>query len=92
MKLSKCPKCNSENIKTSALCVPDEGYVGYCTCQDCYFSVKSNNEFHRIPEMWSSRYEAIKVAKLLWNDIAEHWGNINSEQAGYIGSRGINDN
>ena len=60
-----CPKCNSENIKTSALCVPDEGYVGYCTCQDCYFSVKSNNEFHRIPEMWSSRYEAIKVAKLL---------------------------
>ena len=88
MKLRKCPKCNSNNIKQSALAVPDEGYVGYCTCQDCWFSVKSNSESHRVPEMWSSRYEAIKVAKLLWNDIADNWKDLTIEQSGYIGSRG----
>lgn len=90
MKIHNCPKCNSKNIKTAAVSVPDDGYVGYCTCQDCYFSVKSNSERHRIPEMWSSRYEAIKVAKLLWNDIAENWNNLSLEQAGYIGSGGNN--
>lgn len=88
MKLNKCPKCGSVNIKTSAISIPDEGYVGYCTCQDCFYSVKSNSDRDRVPEMWSSRYEAIKVAKLLWNDIIENWNNLSIEQSGYIGSRG----
>lgn len=88
MKIHKCPKCNSENISTAAISVPDEGYVGYCTCQDCHFSVKSNSERDRIPEMWESRYKAIKVAKLLWNNIVENWNNLSIEQSGYISDRG----
>lgn len=84
MKLHKCPKCGSTNIKQGAVCVPDEGWVGYCTCQDCYFGTRSNNEHHRIPEMWESRYKAIKVAKLMWNDVCENWNNLTLEQGGYI--------
>lgn len=83
MKLSKCPKCGSTNIGTSAI-YTDDGYVGYCTCQDCYFGTKSNSERDRIPEMWESRYKAIKVAKLMWNDVCENWNNLTLEQGGYI--------
>ena len=89
MKIHKCPKCNSDDIGTSAIFVSDEGYVGYCTCNNCKYSVKSNSDRDRVPEMWESRYKAIKVAKLLWNDIVENWENLSSEQAGYIGSNGI---
>lgn len=88
MKLHKCPQCNSNNIGASAVLVPDAGFVGYCTCQDCMLSIKSNSDLDRIPEMWESRYKAIKVAKLLWNDIAEHWNNLSFEQSGYIGCKG----
>ena len=83
MKLNKCPKCESANIKTSAVHTED-GYVGYCTCQNCYLSVKSNSDLDVIPELWESRYKAIKVAKLLWNDISENWDNKTTEQASYI--------
>ena len=83
MKLAKCPKCGSMNIKTAAIYTED-GYVGYCTCQDCYLSVKSNSDLDVTPELWESRYKAIKVAKLMWNDISEHWNNLSLEQGSYI--------
>ena len=84
MKLNKCPKCGSINIGTAAICVPDGGYVGYCTCQDCMLCIKSNSDLDVIPELWESRYKAIKVAKLLWNDISENWNNLSLEQGSYI--------
>ena len=83
MKLNRCPKCGSTNIGTAAIYTED-GYVGYCTCQDCMLSIKSNSDLDRIPEMWESRYKAIKVAKLLWNDITEHWNDLSLEQGSYI--------
>ena len=88
MKIKSCPKCSSNNIKVSTLGT-EEGYIGYCTCYDCYFQIKSNSDRDRVPEMWSSRYEASKVAKLLWNDIATHWPFLSMEQTGYICNRGI---
>lgn len=84
MKLNKCPKCGSINIGTAAIYTED-GYVGYCTCQDCHLSIKSNSDLDRIPDMWESRYKAIKVAKLMWNDISENWNNLSLEQGSYIG-------
>ncbi len=88
MKPHICPKCGSTNIKASAILVPDDGYVGYYQCQECFFCVKSNSDLYVIPEMWESRYKAIKVAKLLWDDIYKNWNNLTLEQSGYICNAG----
>ena len=84
MKLQKCPKCGSTNIKQSACKALDDGYVGYCTCQECYYSVKSNSDLDVIPELWESSYKAKKVAMSLWNDIAKTFPDLTREQASYI--------
>lgn len=89
MKLSNCPKCGSTSIKQGACKVPDGGYVGYCTCQECWYTVKSNSDLDIIPELWESPYKAKRVAMLLWNNIAECSPNLTREQTSYICSGGV---
>lgn len=69
MKLEKCPKCGSTNIKQSSCKSPDGGYVGYCACQECYYTVKSTNDFDVIPDLYESPYKAKRAAMQLWNEI-----------------------
>lgn len=72
MKLNKCPKCGKEHIKFSAQRIPDFGYIGYGMCQDCYFGVRTTEDgTDTLGGTHSSRYEAIKEAKDIWNKVSD---------------------
>lgn len=74
MKLEKCPKCGSSKVKQSALYSADCGYVGYCTCVECHYSVKTTSDAaDEFTIGWcESRYKAMKLAGELWNTYIEN--------------------